>query len=235
MDSKPILFSEEMVKAILDGQKTMTRRILKAGFDAHSMSFQSLHQYQEKNLSTQAYFIDKYDSGLLGTKCPYGKIGDELWVRENHKIYINFDSQIYVGFSGDDKFDVYNVRDISFQTMEKINNRSLKKNEWHSCPSIHLYKEFSRIKLVITDIRVEKIQDITNDDAKAEGASNMLSMADFDLLKGIDPNYVIKRPFLEYQFGFLALWAKINGVKSWTDNPYVWVISFKKKEVKDGK
>lgn len=226
MNSKPILFSQEMVKAILDGQKTMTRRVVK-------LPSWSTGNFNDFGFNDGYFCVIADNTGCeVEIASPYGKIGDELWVRENHKIYLNFDSQIYIKFSSHDRvFDVHNTKAISSQTMEKITNRNLKKNEWHSCPSIHLYKEFSRIKLTITDIRVERLQAITNKDAKAEGASNTLSMSDFDLLKEIDPNYVIKRPFLEYQFGFLALWCKINGVKSWTDNPYVWVIEFKKKEV----
>jgi hypothetical protein len=199
MKSSPILFSTEMVRAILDGRKTQTRRELKTHyehFEATPVDFDKSDSLLEIELNTgERKWID----------CPYGKIGDTLWVRETFCSWGN--NIIYKANESKAQIDIL---------------------KWK--PSIFMPYAACRIFLEITNIRVEKLQSINNKDAQAEGASDALTVKDFDMLKGMD--WVIPSPFLEYQFGFLALWSRINGVKSWLDNPYVWVIDFKIKEVK---
>lgn len=189
-----------MVKAILEGRKTMTRRILLTHHDHLQpipVDFDKTESMVQVELNT---------SLLTWIDCPYGKIGHTLWVRET---FSEKDGRVVF------RADVCSEHDLP------------DRHKW--TPSIFMPRTLSRLTLEITDIRIEKLQDISNEDAKAEGASDTLSMKDIALLKGL--NWIIPRPFLEYQFGFLALWCKINGVKSWTDNPYVWVVEFKKKEV----
>lgn len=207
MKSRPILFKTEMVKAILDGTKTMTRRVVK------------LPSWSTKDFNDFGFYDGYFCVIADNTGCevelesPYGKVGDELWVRETF-------------FKNGDKY-IFLADGTCCEQFEQCECSEVGKPKWK--PSIFMPREASRITLEITNIRVEKLQAITNEDAKAEGASDVLTMKDFALLKDLD--WIIPRPFLEYQFGFLALWCKINGVKSWTDNPYVWVVEFKKKEV----
>ncbi|WP_394990032.1 hypothetical protein [Emticicia sp.] len=209
-NSKPILFSTEMVQAILDGRKTMTRRIVKFGFDQKDFSFIKIMQNTDNQIGTHAFFNGDQITATI--KCPYGNIGDELWVRETWQQ--RSEKAMQLGFE-----------------------KYYYKAGWEGCtdggwkPSIFMPREASRITLEITDIRVERLQSISNKDAKAEGAAVNLTLKDFDLLKGLE--WVIPRPFLEHQFGFLALWSRINGIDSWQENPWVWVIEFNVKEVGD--
>ena len=86
----------------------------------------------------------------------------------------------------------------------------------------------SRITLKITGVRVERLQSISDRNAIAEGAPDHLKADDLNRMKHIDPSYKIPSPFTQHQFGFMGLWCKINGVQSWVDNPWVWVVEFKK-------
>lgn len=76
----PILFSGDMVRAILEGRKTMTRRVVKAGFDCHKCEFVKIAYHPQNNVQTQAFF--EFNDMLAGTRFPYEKVGDHLWVRE---------------------------------------------------------------------------------------------------------------------------------------------------------
>lgn len=96
-------------------------------------------------------------------------------------------------------------------------------------PSIHMPKEAARIFLMVTNVRCERLQDISEEDAIAEGAKDSLNRDDMKLLSNLD--WVIKRPFGNHQFGFLALWQSINAKKHpWESNPPVWVYEFERIE-----
>lgn len=166
----PILFSTPMVKAILEGRKTQTRRIVKEPF------------YSWIETATNPKWME-----AILTQCPYGNVGDILWVRETWQ---------YVDFAGEDNGYVYRATDPDWETME----------EWRWKPSIFMPKEACRIKLRIESIRIELLQDITEEDSICEGVE-----ADTFL-------------DLTARENFCCLWNKING--NWDANPFVWVISF---------
>lgn len=184
----PILFSTPMVQAILAGRKTQTRRQIKP------------RSYITDIVDGIPYEMTEDDSQPI--KCPYGEVGDVLWVRETFK---KGDSLLL-----DDK-DVrfYIFRDGSqlFTSGEYVQqNESLQEKGWK--PSIHMPKEAARIWLRITNIRVERLHDISNDDIQREGA------ADFGCTTH----------FLNWQ----TLWQSINGEQSWDNNPWVWVVEFER-------
>lgn len=159
MKEKPILFSGDMVRAILSGKKTQTRRTVK----------DSIHGMCETLLP---------DSMILPL-CPYGKVGDQLWVRETFgKLY-----ELFV-----------------YRSDYPPGGKPPVKG-WKWKPSIFMPRAASRIQLEITNIRIERLHDITNEDAMAEGVSGCIE--------------------------FSALWKSINGPASYYDNPWVWVINFK--------
>jgi hypothetical protein len=224
----PILFSTAMVQALLAGRKTMTRRVIKPQPNMSEGRYDGISELDFEDCTEECHFLEHTENGKpleryynLG-KCPYGKVGDVLWVRENYKLYINYDNQVYVQFEGRETFDVYNKKDISLSTLQKIVARKLKPNEWHSCPSIHLYKEFASIFLKITDIRVERLQDIGEQEAVKEGISN-------NETKYYD--YLRKEFITESAYhSFFTLWESINGEASWDANPWVWVIKFEQIE-----
>ena len=236
MKERPILFSGEMVRAILDGRKTQTRRIVK-------------HQPDERqrNIILSRHVLKEYlkEKGLWQlvkeTSCPYGKPQDQLWVRENFKV-IAFDEGAPAQFSPDDfeeAFAVIEYQDGQQQRVEGLvynqctdagevdeisqASRAFQKK---SVPSIHMPRWASRIELLIKDIRVERLQDISEEDAKAEGVYNLGTKR--------KPEYCIEiAPFTGFRSSkavecFRELWTSINGPESWDANPWVWVVDFER-------
>ena len=195
MNEKPILFSGPMVRAIFDGRKTQTRRVLKK-----QPPFRWRFQEWVNSLARFAYQNPSFD--WFEIKCPYGKVGDRLWVRETHATVA-----VPRGTTAN-----------SFITVYRADNPQglLVPNKWK--PSIFMRRHDSRITLEITGVRVEWLQDISEADARAEGielTDDITGCAD-----DLDGSY---------RKAFSYLWDKINGKKHpWASNPWVWVIQFKK-------
>lgn len=223
---KPILFSAEMVRAILEGRKTQTRRIVNlkghAGqqvplrFKYTIAGWWSVCEGEERFITIGG---EKIDGGLIGSiKCPFGKIGNRLWVRETWRLW---DSKSFTSFGEPLDPDVIEGS-LSVYSKEYLKSRPL---DYHATnndegpwrPSIHMPRWASRITLEITGIRVERLQDITEEDAKAEGV-------DLNGPIGNISEY-LKWP---YAYHFANLWESINGLESWDANPWVWVIEFKR-------
>jgi len=183
---RPIMFSGPMVRALLSGRKTQTRRLFKwkgghAGLD--SMCPRSTNEFVD------VVFRE------LEKNCPYGKPGDRLWVRETwldrctdpHVAEIEYRADC-VGFMPD----------------------------WKWKPSIFMPKIYSRLTLEVTAVRCERLQDISPDDARAEGCgTDEIPWKAFPALH--DNPWVAT---------YASLWDSINGAGSWASNPWVWVISF---------
>ncbi len=231
MKQRPIIFSAPMVQAILAGRKTQTRRIAKCipdwdhcgkkildwGLSCH------LYQHNEKedgklwgvedrewiyNIQTE---VDDYECHTI--KCPYGKIGDQLWVRETFSQCLN------LGFDKNG-----NAPENLFSYSYKADGGALIGDRWK--PSIHMPREASRILLEITDIRVERLQDISEADAKAEGSSKSHPSID-----KVSQTF----GFADWPRSWFAqTWDHINGADSWAENPWVWCVSFKVVEPQGG-
>jgi hypothetical protein len=203
----PILFSTEMVQAILADRKTQTRRVLKL-----SRWLPSRTEKQPEVMTVKDLKLYDGNGELQGNLImKYGKPGDVLWVRES------FYEPIFEGLNG----KYYYKADLEKQGWDF---------KWK--PSIHMPKEAARLFLRIKDIRVERLQDVSRKDAIAEGSTNILKYDDLERMRGLG-NWKIPTPFNEYQFGFLSIWTKINGCESWLSNPWVWVIEFEKIEKPD--
>lgn len=177
MKERPILFSGEMVRAILDGRKTQTRRVVKPPPPSNSGG-------------TSEIFA-------LAKQCPYGQPGDWLWVRETWAPAAT---------------EGYDKRDDGGLIWYRATDERVCMGPWR--PSIFMPRQVSRIMLEITDVRVERLQDITEEDAKAEGVAAWHDTA----------NGTVYRPEFE------MLWDSINGKRGygWDMNPWIWVIEFKK-------
>lgn len=198
MKERPILFSTPMVKAILEGKKTVTRRVIATQPD------------------NECYFQMRLEGGILtidynqGDENPTVKFpyGDIMWVRETWNKYVTSDCVGGVTtryrYKADDKDECY---------------------QWK--PSIHMPKEACRLKLKIVSIRVERLHDITEEDAKRECAKFWVhghgSVTESEI--AADPGYL---NFGDYKTGFQMLWISINGQDSWDSNPWVWRIEFTK-------
>ena len=200
-----MIFNREMVRAILDGRKTQTRRIMKI---QPSDGFHPTHNGYDLDLNAHWYtpgVVDK--NGYLqpakkdvfgvadeneGYTCPFGAVGDRIWVRETFSQVPDHEepagcSAILYAADGNGPY-----------------------GKW--VPSIHMPRWASRLTLEITCVRVERLRDLSEDDAKSEGITPPSG--------GVLPGW-------EYRINFRDLWMSIYGADNWEANPWVWVIEFK--------
>lgn len=205
MKERPILFSGPMVQAILSGAKTQTRRVFKGEPDS-VIDGVPYHWAYSGTSYTATGRIDNSD--LVAISCPYGVLGDRLWVRETYAIVPR---TAYAASEGvqqtlrpDDDHDAAIYR-AGWE-------RSTSGLRWK--PSIHMPRWASRITLEIADVRVERVQDIKTADIIAEGVH-----PDERYLGGAN----------RYRHAWIALWDSINAERGhgWEANPWVWVIGFK--------
>ncbi len=192
---KPILFSTPMVQAILEGRKTQTRRIMKPQ-PALSSSGIFIHPIKT-GYWTEAAYINDF--------CPYGCIGDEynynLWLRETW------------GEIGSDFVYKADYLPRRLPPMELI--------KWK--PSIHMPRKVCRLLLEIQNIRIERLQNISEADSIAEGIEGLdYHFGTFYRDYESDSNDLNPIP------SFQSLWQSINGADSWNANPWVWVLEFKR-------
>lgn len=183
---KPILFSAPMINAILNGQKTMTRRVIKPQPDDGPWPDAASHIEWHDFLTDTDYYV------ACG-HCPYGKVGDALWVRETFA----------VNCIGGEDFVFYRADSCPDGDGAK----------WK--PSIFMPRKYSRITLRITSVRAERLQDISEEGANAEGVWAMYQPHEY-----ADDKKAVTR--------FRWLWDSINGQRGygWDANPWVWVITF---------
>lgn len=226
MKERGMIFNAEMVRSILDGRKTQTRRIMKAQPSEH---FTPMNMALEADYKARWYtpgIVDK--DGYLqpagkevfgvadeneGYSCPFGAVGDRIWVRET-----------FAAFDADWKFPgrPHDIKDgpwpyIAYPADDVVLPTG-------TCrPSIHMPRWASRILLEITDVRVERLNAISQEDAQSEGME----------LTGWRPTYSdpdsggeVMTPY----DNFAELWSSIYGDESWKANPWVWVIEFKRVE-----
>ena len=196
MKERPILMQGWSVRAILADNKTQTRRVIKP--QAWSYSNDILGQQVIYARSGPADFGDP-----TPIKCPYGRVDDLLWVRET-----------WCGAAPGG----YDARNDGGEYWYRATDEGRCMGPWS--PSIFMPKRAARLWLCITDIRVERVQDINNLDAKAEG---------------IEPTYLRghSTESLEngYRHAFCTAWDSINAKRgySWKSNPWVWVVEFERK------
>ena len=219
MTDKPILFSAPMVRAIIDGRKSKTRRIMKP---------QPVGPvFISTDPKTPRYCLPYNETltmGGLAMRCPYGQPGDRLWVRETCRA-----DELPSGLDG--------VRYLADDCFIPIENTEAASDAWislaaygqrlsghHKCrkvPAIHMPRWASRITLEITGIRVERLQDISESDALAEGSYQWWGELDDDAASKING----------HRNAYRALWESINSHGSWAANPWVWVVEFRRIEL----
>lgn len=199
MKERGIIFNSEMVCAILDGHKTQTRRIMNN--QPCTLSGETISVQQDDFNFRWAGDLHNDTSGWFS--CPLGKVGDRLWVRETFKTGVCTESTIAYKAT-------HKPSDLEEGWYEEI--------KW--TPSIHMPRWASRITLEITDVRVERLNDISQSDAIAEGAPPSHPTIDAISRECGFPD------FSRSWFG--QTWWHIYGKKNWQDNPWVWVIEFKR-------
>lgn len=193
MKSRPILFSGTMVRAILDGRKTQTRRVVKGapvyvtpfiGRDNQPTHEFGLHYTHERVINKHVH-------------CPYGQPGDRLWVRETWGVVCGAGRRTVYRADGDPMQAFYPGESIPMK--------------W--TPSIHMPRWASRLTLEVVNVRVERLQAISEADARAEGFAADSPDAPF---------------IVTARDAFRHKWLDLYGAESWNANPWVWVVKFKR-------
>lgn len=204
MKERPILFSAPMVRAILDGRKTQTRRIVKNIGVAPGIG---------------EVLKGSDDTAEWPDYCPHGKVGDRLWVRETWQGPI-LDDDEFEEYRRDGKERFINPHYCVYRATDQLDAIDVDDNELKWRPSIHMPRWASRILLEITNIRVERLNDISEEDAIAEGIKNYengcYGLDDPGSCMGVKPS-----------IAYMRLWNHINGQGSWDLNPWVWCLTFR--------
>lgn len=217
---RPILFSAPMVRAILEGQKTVTRRPVKAT-KAHADGFMMLdHGNGWWPYNAFGDFTSDHEGMEYPIACPYGKPGDRLWVRES----LGYDCEYghYFAAGGRQGETVYLCSLFDNEEAQTGPSYDGLLPE-RSVPSIHLHRRYSRILLEIIDVRIERLQDITEEQAKAEGVrlyTDHAELGDWWHVDGIETYSADPRKSFE------LLWSSVGG--DWQANPWVWAVEFKR-------
>lgn len=240
MKERGMIFNGEMVRAILDGRKTQTRRIMKVQ-PKPSKSRPGDFWFSSKKLESMVHVSDlapgnspiaDYHLFIQEHCCPFGAVGDRIWVREAYRFPASLDDvsptgvgemAVATGYRKPWAPTFYEFTGTfsdgwkGFETPPKVSNAGKLR------PSIHMPRWASRILLEITDVRVERLNAISQEDAQAEGME----------LTGWRPTYSdpdsggeVMTPY----DNFAELWSSIYGAENWQANPWVWVIEFKRVE-----
>lgn len=231
MTERPILFSGPMVRAILAGTKTVTRRLVKPA------PVRWVTPREECATTPEVWQTTGHSGrwschGATGDEtraCPFGVPGDRLWVRETWAA-VHFSAEYVDGFptgySDDwegsktipkDSCDGYWVPQYA---ADPHHETSAEDRGWAWRPSIHMPRWASRLTLEVVSVRVERLQEITEEDARAEGITNLRTQT--------GPTTLAGRPWATES---RLLWDSINGERaSWESNPWVWRVEFTRME-----
>lgn len=213
MKERPIIFNTESVRAILAGRKTQTRRVVKNRHFSEDFHARS-------GVVGVAQALREYGIDQLHVKCPYGQSGDRLWVKETFNI--GFSEREIDGdpATGEGMDPVYQA--------DRENEHPMPEYEYDKWQSpIFMPRWVCRIILEINEVRVERLQDISEEDAWAEGVNYGWTRDNLSI--PIEKVFLPDLKFADPRPTFRSLWDSINGKNntSWVDNPWVWVISFR--------
>lgn len=206
MHECPIMMQPYNVRSILEGKKTQTRRAVK-------------HPYADQELG-HVMKRDGLQALVAGGEivvCPYGGVGDRLWVKETY--WHNKEANLYA----------YRA-DGEMPAMHRAAG-----DRWQS--PRYMSRKASRITLELTEVRVQRLQDISEADAIAEGATSWCTSGGLYWSSGADalddnrnPSFDAAKSITGPRADYGAMWEKINGLGSWNLNPWVWALTFKKLE-----
>ncbi|WP_425030649.1 hypothetical protein [Pantoea agglomerans] len=208
MRERPIIFNADMVRAVLDGRKTQTRRIMRVQPEVIP---------KEDEFGKPGFWIP-FNAGKTMLRnedmyiaCPFGFKGDRLWVREAFRVHSRATDVATLVYKASEQQSW--TQQTHRVPIEKCNKPAVV-DTW--TPSIHMPRWASRITLEITGVRVERLRDLSEQDAKSEGVMPPAG--------GVLPGW-------EHRINFRDLWMSIYDADNWEANPWVWVIEFKRVEV----
>lgn len=219
MRERGMIFNAEMVRAILNGSKTQTRRVMKpqptpddyiCPYDGprggHIWPSKN-HQYG-LHVELMMQNGEGHWDGLASQACPFGEVGDRIWVRETYRVMGCATDVARLMYKASERNSfTESTRTVPVGTCTKQPSQ-----KW--TPSIHMPRWASRILLEITSVRVERLNAISEEDAQAEGVT--------------PSTHLITPPEAMHRVGFRNIWESIYGEESWSANPWCWVIEFKR-------
>lgn len=219
MTERGMIFNSEMVRALLDGRKKQTRRPIKW----KQTRFTEMGEREDG--SKWPWSEDVEHACDFWHPCPFGAVGDRIWVRETFQGPLVHEELFEEYRAYPEKFETPEYCEYAADGVARPEYCDLDDNLRHGWrPSIHMPRWASRILLEITDVRVERLREISQADAEAEGVGK--------LKKGFWKNY--QPGWTEFQLtargSFATLWKSIYGDESWYADPWVWVIEFKRIE-----
>lgn len=221
MKERPILMSAPMVRAILAGTKTQTRRVVK---EPQWATPNTLHLFNDAPWASDPHRGDR------DVPCPYGQPGDRLWVRETFQALSADDVDVY----RDNWWALCDYKTgkgykVSYPATDGIKEFvTMDDDISQACsPSIHMPRWASRITLEITGVRVERLQDISKEDVIAEGVNRIAHGREgyFYHATRTEPH---PKNWCYPDDAYRDLWEQINGPGSWDANPFVWVVEFRR-------
>lgn len=231
MTERGMIFNAEMVRAILAGRKTQTRRIMapqpepcpRGGHWRPSNVFKTMLHVEDEMQNGKGGW-----GGLVGDACPFGDVGDRIWVRETFQGPLLNYEQMDEYLEDSSKFEKPEFCQYAADGGHRPEYQDADDNLRHGWrPSIHMPRWASRILLEITNVRVERLNAISEEDVDAEGFAG-------DYPTSVFPNLFPGEPkdwsHLSMRDCYGVLWKSIYGEESWKANPWVWVIEFKRVE-----
>jgi len=224
-EEHPIIFNGWSIRRILAGDKHMTRRIVKPQPEEVDPPNRQTWTPERKWLRWKKI---KQTSGSLAERCPYGQPGDVLWVREAFRVpkaYDDMSPRKYVDeVAFDDGFHPVQYEADESDTIKWISPKG-RTVEWgRKRPSIYMPRELCRLRLRVEDVRVERLQEISPDDADAEGIKPLQQLP-------YEPKTVLQAQRVQGESlitEFADKWRQIHGDGAWDENPHVWAVEFSK-------
>ncbi|WP_425537047.1 hypothetical protein [Klebsiella pneumoniae] len=200
MSERGMIFNAEMVRALLDGRKTQTRRPIKW----KQTRFTEIGEREDG--SKWPWSEDAEHACDFWHPCPFGAVGDRIWVREAFRVHSRATDVATLVYKASER---NSWTEQTRRVPVAVCNKPATPEKW--TPSLHMPRWASRILLEITGVRVERLRSMNQDDARAEGVIAASGPMDAGL-------------------AFRELWDSIYGEESWKANPWVWVIEFKRVE-----
>ncbi|ENO7635005.1 hypothetical protein ACFGSQ_001238 [Klebsiella pneumoniae] len=200
MSERGMIFNAEMVRALLDGRKTQTRRPIKW----KQTRFTEIGEREDG--SKWPWSEDAEHACDFWHPCPFGAVGDRIWVREAFRVHSRATDVATLVYKASER---NSWTEQTRRVPVAVCNKLATPEKW--TPSLHMPRWASRILLEITGVRVERLRSMSQDDARAEG-----------VIAASGP--------MEAGLAFRELWDSIYGEESWKANPWVWVIEFKRVE-----
>ena len=209
-----MIFNAEMVRALLSGRKTQTRRIIKPQPEA-TLSGSLSGKWLSRPLN--GLLLPKIED--IAIHCPFGSVGDRIWVREAFRVHSRATDVATLVYKASER---NSWTEQTHRVPVAVCNKPATPEKW--TPSLHMPRLASRILLEITDVRVERLNAINEHDAQAEGVAKLRG----GFWKHYQPGWTQHQ--LSARGSFVTLWKSIYGDESWNSNPWVWVIKFKRIE-----